>query len=92
MWSNSWSTSPPRGESQSRLVSIDETEEEEEEKEATVEIRLFVSPARSISGERRKDLLRNRKRERRRIKALANGYIVRVYLYYTRVAIYICIF
>jgi hypothetical protein len=38
-------------------VSIDDTEEEQEEEEATVEIRLFVSPARSISGERRKDLL-----------------------------------
>lgn len=52
VWSNSLSTSPPRGESQSRFVSIDDTEEEEEE--ATVETRLLVSPARSISGERRK--------------------------------------
>jgi hypothetical protein len=46
-------------------VSIDDTEEEQEEEEATVEIRLFVSPARSISGERRKDLLEKEKEKER---------------------------
>lgn len=54
VWSNSWSTSPPRGESQSWLVSIDDMDEEEEE--ATVEARLLVSPATSISERKKKDL------------------------------------
>lgn len=61
-------------------MSIDDMDEEEEE--ATVEARLLVSPVTSISERKKKDLFEiDRERERRTSKALANGYIVRVYIY-----------